>query len=325
MSESTDKNHGDGKSHGDAKAPKLGLKTRLVAWWEGYDLSGLRRKGDEGAHHDGGDGDAAPRSRDPSLNRWGKPLWSATRMEVAETLWGANYTTPGGADYVPTLIRPLGLNPAMSVLELGAGLGGISRFMAAQSGCWVTGLEANPALAKEAMERSYKEGLEKKAPIEHFDPETFARSKRVDAIVSKEMLFTVRDKDRLFDAMEAALKPRGHLLLTDYVLDTATDVKAIRDWADREPLEPNLWTTEDMRNAFAQRNLDLRICEDITEAHRGLILHAIQNFVTYLTKYSLDKETKVAVLDEVELWVRRTTAFDAGLKCCRFYALKPAE
>ena len=39
----------------------------------------------------------------------------------------------------------------------------------------------------------------------------------------------------------------------------------------------------------------------------------------------MDKDTKVNVIDEVETWAQRVTALHSGLKCYRFYALKPPE
>ena len=313
----------------DEAPPKLGLKTRLHAWWEGYDLAGLKRR--ESADEDksaeqAAQPEAVQSNPNLGMNRWGKPLWSATRVEVAETLWGEGFITPGGTDHVPYLVKPLGLNPAMSVLDLSAGLGGTSRAMASTYGCWVVGLESSPILAKEGMVRSFKLGLEKKAPIESYDPENFSFSKRVDAILYKEGMFAVRNKDHMFDAIEEVLKPRGHLLITDYTV--ATDKKdhpAIKHWSAHDPLEPYLWTQEQMTGAFAQRNLDLRIAEDLTDLHRSQILTAIQALVGHLERYQLAPQTKIAVVEEVEMWARRVAAIEGGLKVFRFYAIKPPE
>lgn len=312
----------------DTEHPRLGLKTRLQAWWEGYDLSGLKRRSSE----DGRGAEQAPLpeattpSPDRGMNRWGKPLWSATRIEVAETLWGEGFITPGGTDHVPYLVKPLGLNPAMSVLDLSAGLGGTSRAMASTYGCWVVGLEASEMLAKEGMIRSFQQGLEKKALIESYDPENFSFSKRVDAVLYKEGMFAVRNKDRMFDGIEEALKPRGHLLITDYTVSPQhRDHPAIRHWAAHDPLEPHLWTQEQMTGAFAQRNLDLRIAEDLTDLHRGQILMAIQALVGHLERFQLAPQTKLAVVEEVEMWARRVAAIEGGLKVFRFYAIKPPE
>ncbi len=317
---STEKNRGAG-------AP-LSLKRRFHAWWEGYDLSGMKdiREEPETVSDSPPMPAVPPAPADPGRNRWGKPLWTATRIEVAETLWGEGFTTPGGSDHILHLVKPMGLNPAMSVLDLSAGLGGTSRAMAGRFGCWVAGLEASELLAKEGMLRSFKAGLEKRAPIETYDPECFSHPKRVDAIVYKEGMFSVRDKEQMFDGLEMALKPRGHLLLTDCIVDPANaGAKAVRLWCDKEPTTPNLWSKDRMAGAFAQRNLDLRIAEDISDLHRGLILTAIQGLVGHLERHHLDHGTKLAVMDELEMWVRRVAAIEAGLRIYRFYALKPPE
>lgn len=307
-----------------AAPPKLSLRTRFNAWWEGYDPPAADS-------HEGGEARAAEGAAKPpprptaaaGLNRHGKPLWTASRIEVSESLWGKGFTTPGGSDYVPYLVRPLGLNPAMSVLELGAGLGGICRTIAEKYGCWVTGLEGSPILAKLGMERSTMAGLAKQAPIQPFDPEHFQYDKRVDAIICRETLFTIANKNQLFDGLEAQLKPRGQVLLTDYVLDPSAKLEKLERWAAHEPQEPMLWTERDAAEAFAQRNLDLRISEDITDTHKTSILTALNVFTQKLSSLSMDKETKIHVLEEIELWARRVSVFDSGLRVFRFYALKP--
>ncbi len=306
----------------DEERPDLPLKTKLLAWWEGYDLSGLRRKrakhGEEGAE--------APDESHSSagLNRHGKPLWSATRIEVAEKIWGTGYVLPGGIELISTLIKPLGLNPSMTVLELGCGLGGAARCMAA-TGCYVTGLEASPFLAEQGMLRSTKAGMNKHAPVEVYDLENFKYSKKVDAVFAKDVFFTIKDKTTLFDRVEEILKPRGQFLFTDYVIEAGKQTaKPIITWCDREPLEPQLWTLQGALDACAQCNLDLRVHEDITIPHRTQILAAIKALTEHLEKHNLDKETKINVIDEVETWANRVTALNSGLKCYRFYALKGA-
>ncbi|CAK0768234.1 SAM-dependent methyltransferase [uncultured Gammaproteobacteria bacterium] len=326
-------------NEGELIPAPLSLGTRLMAWWEGYDLSGIKihkKKGEEdgrdNAQHgsSGGHGsgdEAASGVPQPGMNRFNKPLWSATRIEVVEKLWGTGFVTPGGVDFVPELVRPLGLNPAMTVLDLSAGLGGTTRTMAGQFGAWVTGLETTPNLALEGMQRSIKAGMAKQAPIDLYDPENFSYPKRVDAVFAKEAFYTVTNKDGLFDAVERVLKPRGQVLFTDYILPNAggTNNPTIKAWAAREPLEPKLWTLAQMVNALTQRNLDVRINEDITDKYRHMILKSLQDFTGHIGKYVMDHETKSNVMEEIELWAFREKALHSGLLCCRFYALKPGE
>ncbi|MBI1207971.1 MAG: methyltransferase domain-containing protein [Azospirillum sp.] len=318
----TNRNNDDSAPEDSAS---LSLKTRLVAWWEGYDLSAIKRRQKPDPHDAGG---AAKREGPPEAgsNRHGKPLWTATRIEVAEKIWGEGFVSPGGGEQLVTMVKPLGLNPAMSVLDLGAGLGGATRVMAGNFGAWVTGFEASPLLCEIGMQRSVKAGLAKQAPIDRYDPETFRYPKRVDAIFAKEAFFTIGNKEGLFDSMLAALKPRGQLLYTDYVAEPyVLDEPAMKAWASREPQEPKLWSLQLASEALRQRNLDLRICEDVTDAHRSLILSSVKALTDHLEKHCLDEQTKSHVLDEVELWAARVVALQSGLRCFRFYALKPAD
>ncbi|WP_029014072.1 SAM-dependent methyltransferase [Niveispirillum irakense] len=307
----------------------LTLKDRFLAWWEGYDLSHRRRSagvdGGLSGHsdsHEGGQAGAAGRH----TNRRGKPLWSPTRIQVVEKIWGEGFSSPGGEEFIPTIVKPLGLNPAMSVLDIGAGLGGASRVMAQQYGTWVTGVEPNPVLAEAGMMRSQKAGLARQAPVQTCDMENFSWTKRVDAVFSKEAFYTVRNKDGMIDAIEAALKPRGQLLFTDYVIER--DQVRGRDydgWLAAEPVEPCPWTVEQYVSALAQRNIELRIAEDNSDTQRSLILNAIQNLVRHLETVSMERETKLAVVEEVEMWARRVAALSSGLRYYRFYAMKPPE
>lgn len=311
---------------------RISWRERLHAWWEGYDLSTGRKQG--GKPH-GADGAKTGMSRGPAAaapqsarntSRFGKPLWTATRIEVAEKCWGAGFTSPGSANYIPELIKPLGLNPAMSVLDVSAGLGGVARVMAANYGAWVTGLEANPVLAEVGMQQSTKAGMARQAPITHYDPNTFKPSKRFDCVVSKEFFFTVKARAALMDAIEMALKPRGQLLFTDYVLVPGTGGgKALQAFYDQEPVEPHLVTLVSVEEEMAQRNLDLRIAEDITDAHKSAIIAGIAALKDHLEHYRVDDATREAVLAEVELWARRMAALDDGLRLYRFYALKPSD
>lgn len=313
-----------------ADEASLTFRQRFIAWWEGYDLSGMRRRARDDAAAgagtatgpDGKPAAAGGRAR----NRSGKPLWTATRIQVAEKIWGEGFSTPGGLEHISTLIKPLGLNPAMSVLDIGAGLGGSTRTMAQQYGAWVTGLEHDTLLAEHAKERSQKAGLARQAAVELFDPEGFSWTKRVDAVFSKETFFTVHNKDGLIDTLELALKPRGQLLFTDYVQDRVTPRGRDYDaWMKHEPVEPQPWTVDQYVGALQQRNLDIRITEDISDMHRGLVLTAIQTLVRHLEGVSMDHDTKLAVVDEVEMWARRLAALAGGLRCYRFYAMKPAD
>lgn len=311
-----------------AKPARLSLRDRLHAWWEGYDVPG--QKGKRGKKGAADEAEAEPAAASApvdassgALNRFGKPLWNATRIQVAEKMWGEGLTSPGGREYTEDLVKPLGLNKTMSVLDLSAGLGGLTRTMHRVYGAWVTGLEANPMLAEYGMDYSRRARLEKQAPIEHYDPNNITVTKRYDAIISKEVFYTVSDKGALFRKLKEITKPHGQLLFIDYVLADADSMKNLKVWADTEPLEPFPITVDETKKLAARNGFDVRVAEDLTARQIGFIASALAILQTHLETHELDLETRQAVQGEVQLWGKRAEALMKGLKLYRFHALFP--
>jgi cyclopropane fatty-acyl-phospholipid synthase-like methyltransferase len=234
-------------------------------------------------------------------------------------MWGTDFVSPGGEDYLKSLVKPLGLNREMSVLDLSAGPGGPARCVHTASGAWVTGLEANPLLAEHGAARSVKLGLKKQAGVSHYDPHALTIERRFDAIFSKELFFTVQDKRKLFGDIHAGLKPFGQLLFLDYVLEDGNS--APQRWLDREPLEPFPVTAGETKRLLTKARFDVRITEDCTAVQLDQIGVGLAILERHLVSHTLDPDTTRAVKEEVELWVARAEALRHGLKVYRYYAL----
>lgn len=294
-------------------------KTRLKAWWEGYDLSGLG-----GVSLTGTAGGAAGWKGGAASAEDEAEAWTADPVEIVERLWGRGFHTPGGEDHIPALIKPLALDSTMSVLEIGAGLGGAARLMATHAGAWVTGLEEDPALAAAGMHRSIERGMEKQAAIQVFDPERVAIDKRYDSVFAKESFFTIKRKNELLEAVTAAIKPGGQLLFTDYVLAHSSTTGAdVESWRRGEPMSVHPWTVSQYVERLKRLKFDIRISEDLSDRQRTMILDAWNRMLKELPKGRLSNETRGALLDEAELWLRRVAAIEGGdLRVYRFHALK---
>lgn len=310
----------------------LSWKLRVKAWWEGYDISGLKQ-------------DAAPPSAPPSTKpaagaasaddaggaadkkKSASRYWSATRIQIVERLWGRGFKTPGADDHIPMLIKPFGLREEFSVADVGAGLGGATRMMAKSSGCWVSGLEPDPVLVKAAMERSIQEELDKQAPIHTFDPEAPVFDKRYDVFFSKEFFFTVEHKQDLFEAIKRAMKPGGQILFTDYVLtDQATDNPAVAAWLESEAPPAYPWTPTQYVETMESLGFDVRITEDLSAVHRGMIVAAWDSMAGWIKpKGKAEEDTQEAIIREGEIWQNRVKAIESGgLAVYRFFALAPS-
>lgn len=302
-------------------AHRLPLRLRLKAWWDGCDLI-LRQAQPEAPPVE------APRRavigyRDPE-----RP-WETPRVKLAQLLWGEGFSHPGGTEEAIRLAKPFALNPAMTVLDLSAGLGGGARALVEEFGVWVTGLDRDAEFAEAGMQMSTLAGVGRKAEIGQFDPARFElRAASVDCITWRELLHGVADKARLLHAIAVGLKPRGQLLLTDYMLAEGRDPQsaAIREWLAVEPDSVQLWSPDEFTRCLVEQGLEVRVTEDITAAVRRMALSAWARLAAGIAGASLTSEMKDCMVAELERWMRRIAAFDAGdLVVYRIYALQGAS
>jgi 2-polyprenyl-3-methyl-5-hydroxy-6-metoxy-1,4-benzoquinol methylase len=308
---------GGGNANALAEKSRASLRERFMAWWEGYEL---------GPH-------ATPRPQPAAAQSYGhavryernRELWETSRITLVQQVWGEGFTTPGGADHIMSMIKYFGLDPAMSVLDIGAALGGAGRLMSGKFGVWVSGLEIDPQLVEAATALSTKAGLAKKAVVEQFQPDSFSyKAKSIDCVFSKEFFFTVRDKMAFLRTVEILLKPRGQLLFTDYVLAKPhLKSKALDKWKSYEPVTPHPWAVEDYQEVLGGLHLDIRVVEDITETHRKIVTKGWADYLSTAKRGGVQDGLAPALVDEVELWTRRIHAIEAGdLKVARIHALK---
>src|SRR5690606_22506608 len=104
---------------------------------------------------------------------------------------------PGDTAHVLELVKPFALDPAMTMVDLCAGLGGGMRAVVEAFGVWVDGLEPDRELAEAGMQISTMAGLAKKAPISHYAPESLdLRAGTVDCLLCRQLLHRLDDKPR---------------------------------------------------------------------------------------------------------------------------------
>ncbi|HYM04051.1 MAG TPA: methyltransferase domain-containing protein [Stellaceae bacterium] len=245
-------------------------------------------------------------------------------LTIRQWLWGPGFHTPGNKEYVLNLVKPFAANPAMSILDVAAGLGGAARAMAEAFGTYVTGLERDPELARLGMEMSVAHGQQRHAPVTVMDPESFElRTGAFDCILGRAATYMVTDKERFMRVLILGLKQRGQLLLTDFVVEPALAQRTeLATWARLQPHPPSLWSVRQYTDCLNSLGFDTRIAEDITASVKMQIILGWDNLLQTVNLRSLPRPHRFAVVDEVERWMRTTAAFDSGaLKVYRFYAL----
>ncbi len=293
------------------------LSERLTAWWEGYEL--LERPAQPASAA------AEPETAEVVHYEPPKQHWETSRVTLVQKVWGEGFVSPGGRKHILNMVKILGLDPAMSVLDLGSGLGGAARIMCGDFGVWVTGFEVDESLAEAGMGLSIKAGMGEKAPVQTFDPATFEHKQAsVDCVFSKEFLFSVADKNKFLKAVEDLLKPKGQFLFTDYMLaETHLRSPVLENWIENEPLTPRPWSLEDYEVAMVGAKLDVRVAEDITTPFRAMVIKGWADYTESAPPGSVGNKSAPALVDEVEIWTRRIQAIDSGdLKVYRIHAFK---
>jgi SAM-dependent methyltransferase len=284
-------------------------RARFHAWWDGIDPPPLL------------DLDSEPLLLDrlaPLEPNGVTKAWSPQRIEAAERIWGRDFVVPGGAAFTIQLAKPFGAGPQTSLCDLHAGLGGGTRAIAKTFGVWVTGLEPDPDLADAANRRSRAQALDRKAPIQTYDPAGLALApESFDGAFAREGFCQVADKQRLLDGVVAGLRDRGQLIFTDLVLADKAGASAGLE-AGADP-----WPIGRMAEALAERRLDVRIRQDITTLYRGLVRAGFKTLLGDIQRGTIGRPALAPVLAEAERWARRVAALDRGLlRCYRFHAIK---
>lgn len=308
------------------------MKWRLKAWWEGYDIDDIRARLARGEDIEE-IANEPEEVQEPESDAPEAMVWDDKRLETAQLIWGEGYCGPGGAEYVTSMSKLLGMSSKMSVVVIGAGLGGPSRVLANEFGAWITGYEQSDNLAEKGMALSVKAGLEGKAPIKNYDPgsdDPFERT--FDRAYSKEALYTVEDKPKLLQNVFNQLKDGGLFLINDYTLSSVDALadKDVQKWIRQEPSQPYPVPNDTMEKLLTDCGYILRVNEDITDQYIDMIAKSwagVDKVIESLTKSKEDQsETIQRLIKEAEYWMLKSkTMKDGHVKAWRFLVYKPSE
>jgi ubiquinone/menaquinone biosynthesis C-methylase UbiE len=246
------------------------------------------------------------------------------RATVAQWLWGAGFIMPGDAQYVIDLVKPFGLTPAMSMLDLSAGLGGPARAIAEAYETYVTGLERSPERARRGMEMSVTANLAKRATISQFNPENFElRPHSFDCVLGRGSTYNVVEKERMLRVICEGLKPRGQLLLNEFTLDPVHGKRPeLAAWMAREAFPPVLWTIAQYEDCLTSLGFDIRVVEDVTLPYRRMIVAGWERLIKEADLRRMARSHLRTIVNEAELWVLRIAVLESGaLKVYRLHAL----
>lgn len=312
------------------KSAKIPLSLRLKAWWEGYDaeeLARLKLKAEASAAEE----QARKKASDPIITplqgeTTGEPPkpelpvdpWDENRIDVAQLIWGRGFCGPGGPEHIVAISKLLTLTPEMSMMHLGAGLGGPARALAEAFGVWVTGYETSTSLVAAGSELSAMAGMAKKAPLTYLDlhsPQPFER--KYDRVMIDSFLSLVENKQALLEQVEDSLKADGLCLITDYFLanDQTLTQPAYKEWAAGEPRSLTLVGVNELREILQNCGYHVRVDDNLSNEYVSLIDQTwagADKIVADLLAQPEQSQLVNVVFKEAELWTRRAKLLREG-------------
>lgn len=150
------------------------------------------------------------------------------------------------------------------VLDVGCGLGGPARYLAANLGCAVTGIDLTKELCDVGAELTRRVGLQDLVSIRQGDALELAfEDGSFDVVWSQHASMNIGDKPRLFAEMRRVLAPGGRLALFDLLAGPNQPIHFPVPWAEEASVS-FLATPEETQASLAGAGFALRTWEDLT-------------------------------------------------------------
>jgi SAM-dependent methyltransferase len=184
----------------------------------------------------------------------------------------------GGLAAVDTLARRAGITASSRVLDLGAGLGGPARFLAARRGCRVVALELHAARAAGAQRLTRFVGLAALVHVVRGDACALPlRPRSFDACLSQEGLLHVVDKAGVLAGCHRLLRTGGRLAFTDWIVrgDLGDGERArLWDWMAATTVQ----TRESYRALLGRAGFSAIEAEDISDEWRPVLRRRLETY-----------------------------------------------
>ena len=194
----------------------------------------------------------------------------------AAALSGADEFHLGGAKATAVVVEALGLGTEDQVLDIGCGVGGPARSMAATAGCTVTGVDLTPSFVDAAERLSQLTGL---SEATHFRVGDAGRLDDADETYDAATMFHVGmnlpDKPAVFAEVRRVLRPGGRFAVYDVMRTAAGDLDFPVPWS-ATPSTSHLATPDEYCEAL--RGAGFTVSEPVDR--RDLVMAALRAAAT---------------------------------------------
>jgi hypothetical protein len=266
-----------------------------------------------------------PEPADPRRNpNPGSAVWPAARLAMAHLLWGDGYIFPGGEIETLRLARPIVAAAGTGLLLVGTGSGGPACALARNLGTWVTGLESDPNLRLASLDLIADANLDKKIKINTWDPKNpdFTPRSHHNCLALEPLLDS--QPEPILDGLTQALKPGGHLILTELAAAEAFNPAdpVVKRWAVVERRDPSeIQAAIAVTRMLGRIGLNVRGVEDISARHTEHAMLGWRILLRDLRKNAPTSGQAAHLVAEAERWMlRRRLLRDGQLQMVRWHA-----
>ena len=146
------------------------------------------------------------------------------------------------------LARLVEVGPHHHVLDVGCGIGGPARTLAAEIGCRVTGIDISEEFCAAASALNELVGLSERIEIRQADALALPfEDQSFDIVWTQHASMNIADKQALFTEMHRVLKPDGKLALHDVMAGPTQPIHSPVPWAP-DPSVSFLSTPDEVRS-----------------------------------------------------------------------------
>jgi ubiquinone/menaquinone biosynthesis C-methylase UbiE len=189
-------------------------------------------------------------------------------VRLLELIWGDGYMAPGGPGNVAKMLD--GLDPAgKCILDIGCGIGGPAREMAAVHGASVVGIDLEKPLVERANADAAKAGLGERCRFRQVEigPLPFDAGE-FDIVTSSGALTQTEDKPALFDEILRVLRPGGWFTAYDWMKTDGDYSAEMLYWFEMEGLTYAMVTLEQQAALLGEAGFVNVATEDATDWYR---------------------------------------------------------
>lgn len=172
----------------------------------------------------------------------------------------------GGRAATAHVLGQMDLPAGTRVLDVGSGIGGVTRYLAAECGCRATGIDLTPEFVQVAQMLTERTGLSGKTDFRvgsALDMPWPAQS--FDAAVTFHVAMNIENRPRLYEEVARVLRPGGQFAIYDVLKGSADGMLFPVPWA--ESAETSfLVTPDEMAEFLGQTGFEILYEEDRRDA-----------------------------------------------------------